>query len=203
MVEPSFLADTKTPSSFWPAAEAIEPVSNWSAEAVVAANPTTTRLATLAKSLPRTWVMMCLSWTFYPRKGHTRTTRRTLVGRHLRPTLGGPYFGYSRNCRRAAARKGVAKRRRQQTKPYDFNRHPDFVVVSAPYALVSPEGRARGDLRGDLATLGTPPPDGFDGGHPAEKSGSLANPRYPSVSALFSKPLICTSYPNGSSRWRL
>jgi len=54
MVEPSFLAATSTPSNFWPVAEAIEPVSNWSADAVVAAKPTTTRLATPARSFPLT-----------------------------------------------------------------------------------------------------------------------------------------------------
>ena len=37
IVEPSFLAETCTPSSFWPEAEVIEPFSNWSAEAVLAA----------------------------------------------------------------------------------------------------------------------------------------------------------------------
>src|SRR6266849_4988732 len=60
MVEPSFLAETCTPSSFWPEAEVIEPVSNWSAEAVLAA-PTRTRPATLANSWPRKCVMVFLS----------------------------------------------------------------------------------------------------------------------------------------------
>src|SRR5260370_7329206 len=60
MVEPSFLAETCTPSSFWPEAEAIEPVSNWSAEAVLAA-PTRTTLATLANKWHRKTVMMFLS----------------------------------------------------------------------------------------------------------------------------------------------
>src|ERR1700722_10051923 len=60
MVEPSFLADTCTPSSFWPEAEVIEPVSSWSADAPLAANPTT-RPATLANSLPRICVMMGIS----------------------------------------------------------------------------------------------------------------------------------------------
>src|SRR6267378_3400831 len=60
MVEPSFLAETCTPSSFWPEAEVIEPVSNWSAEAVLAA-PTRTTLATLANNWHRKFVMMFLS----------------------------------------------------------------------------------------------------------------------------------------------
>src|ERR1700730_15598245 len=62
MVEPSFLAETCTPSSFWPEAEVIEPVSNWSAEAVLAA-PTRTRLATLANNWPRICVIVFLSFT--------------------------------------------------------------------------------------------------------------------------------------------
>src|SRR5437899_4887298 len=57
MVEPSFLADTCTPSSFWPEADVIEPVSSWSAEAPLAAKPTT-RPATLASNFPRICVMM-------------------------------------------------------------------------------------------------------------------------------------------------
>src|SRR5215470_4461911 len=57
MVEPSRLAETCTPSSIWPDAEVIEPVSNWSAEAVLAA-PTRTRLATLANNWPRISVMV-------------------------------------------------------------------------------------------------------------------------------------------------
>src|SRR5215475_3789708 len=56
MVEPSFLAETCTPSSFWPEAEVIEPVSSCSAEAVLAA-ATRTRLATLANNWPRICVM--------------------------------------------------------------------------------------------------------------------------------------------------
>src|SRR5262245_11647382 len=60
MVEPSFLTETCTPSSFCPVAEVIEPVSNWSAEAVVAA-PTRTTLATLANNWHRKFVMMFLS----------------------------------------------------------------------------------------------------------------------------------------------
>src|SRR6266852_4383309 len=60
MVEPSFLAETCTPSSFWPEAEVIEPVSNWSAEAVLAA-PTRTTLATLANNWHRKFVMVFLS----------------------------------------------------------------------------------------------------------------------------------------------
>jgi len=39
MVEPSRLAETSTPSSFWPEADVIEPVSNWSAEAVLTPRP--------------------------------------------------------------------------------------------------------------------------------------------------------------------
>src|SRR6266566_1467029 len=60
MVEPSFLAETCTPSSFCPVAEVIEPVSNWSADAVLAA-PTRTTLATLANNWHRKFVMMFLS----------------------------------------------------------------------------------------------------------------------------------------------
>src|SRR5215470_14230977 len=60
MVEPSFLAETCTPSSFWPEADVIEPVSNWSAEAVLAA-PTRTTPATLANNWHRKFVMMVLS----------------------------------------------------------------------------------------------------------------------------------------------
>src|SRR5579871_6856566 len=62
MVEPSFLAETCTPSSFWPDAEVIEPVNNWSAEAVLAA-PTRTTLATLANNWHRKFVMVFLSFT--------------------------------------------------------------------------------------------------------------------------------------------
>src|SRR5215831_16935246 len=61
IVEPSFLAETCTPSSFWPEAEVIEPVSNWSAEAVLAA-PTRTRLATLTNNWPRICVMVFSSF---------------------------------------------------------------------------------------------------------------------------------------------
>src|SRR5215831_1220612 len=60
MDEPSFLAETCTPSSFWPEAEVIEPVSNWSAEAVLAA-PTRTRPAALANSWHRKFVIVFLS----------------------------------------------------------------------------------------------------------------------------------------------
>src|SRR5260370_15269893 len=60
MVEPSFWAETCTPSSFWPEAEVIEPVSNWSAEAVLTA-PTRTTPATLANNWHRKFVMMFLS----------------------------------------------------------------------------------------------------------------------------------------------
>src|SRR5215831_1831907 len=61
MVELSRLAETCTPSSFWPDAEVIDPVSNWSAEAVLAA-PTRTRLATPATNWPRRCVMVFLSF---------------------------------------------------------------------------------------------------------------------------------------------
>src|SRR5215467_11531188 len=60
MVEPSFLAETCTPSSFWPEAEVIEPVSNWSAEAVLAA-AARTRPAALANSWHRKFVIVFLS----------------------------------------------------------------------------------------------------------------------------------------------
>src|SRR5215467_5034125 len=61
MVAPAFLADTCTPSSFWPEAEVIEPVRSWSAEAPPAAKPTM-RPATLANNFPRISVMVRLSF---------------------------------------------------------------------------------------------------------------------------------------------
>ena len=71
MVVPSFLAEICTPSSFWPEAEVIEPVSNWSAEAVVTA-PTRTRLATLANNWPRICVMVIFSFSSVARRAHAR-----------------------------------------------------------------------------------------------------------------------------------
>src|SRR5215472_15188021 len=61
IVEPSFLAETCTPSSSWPEAEVIEPVSNWSAEAVLAA-PINTKLATLTNNWRRICVMVFSSF---------------------------------------------------------------------------------------------------------------------------------------------
>src|SRR5467141_2076316 len=80
MVEPSCLADTCTPSSFWPAAEVIEPVSNWSAEAVLTA-PTRTTLATLANKWHRKSVMM-----FSPPHAIAPVAHRALAWRHSRQT---------------------------------------------------------------------------------------------------------------------
>src|SRR5438046_895410 len=57
------------PSNFWPDADVIEPVSNWSAEAGPT-NPMTTRPATLASNLPRTVIVYLLlsfiSWISFP-----------------------------------------------------------------------------------------------------------------------------------------
>ncbi len=58
IVEPSFLAEISTPSSFCPAAEATEPDSNWSADAGTT-KPIAAIAATLASNLPRTLVMPC------------------------------------------------------------------------------------------------------------------------------------------------
>src|SRR5947209_5191409 len=58
MVVPSCLADTVTPPSFSPDGEEIAPDSTTSAaEAPVAANPVTTRLAALASRILRKFVM--------------------------------------------------------------------------------------------------------------------------------------------------
>src|SRR6516225_6631810 len=80
MVAPSFLAETCTPSSFWPEAEVIEPVSNWSAEAVLAA-PTRTTLATLANNWHRIFVMVFFSSS----RGCGGLARSTGAERHDRP----------------------------------------------------------------------------------------------------------------------
>src|SRR5437867_6382390 len=54
MVEPSSLADTVTPSSFWPDGDEITPLSNWSA---AWAPVTTTRLAAPASSRLRRFLI--------------------------------------------------------------------------------------------------------------------------------------------------
>src|SRR5438552_5612493 len=57
MVVPSRLADTVTPSSFWPEAEVIDPASNWSAAWAVVA---IVRLAALASRILRIFIISLL-----------------------------------------------------------------------------------------------------------------------------------------------
>src|SRR2546423_5500230 len=57
MVVPSRLADTVTPSSFWPAAEVMDPASNWSAAWAVVA---IARLAALASRILRIFIISLL-----------------------------------------------------------------------------------------------------------------------------------------------
>jgi hypothetical protein len=65
IVEPSFLAEICTPSSFWPDAEATKPDSNWSADAGTT-KPIAAIAATLASNLPRALVMVLLLLSFDP-----------------------------------------------------------------------------------------------------------------------------------------
>src|SRR5215475_378247 len=151
MVEPSCLAETCTPSSFWPEAEVIEPVSNWSAEALLAA-ATSTRPATLAINWPRKIVIgfsppRLLATLRSPMRAGQRAGRAiglaqsTDAGRCDRPI----FLCLNPRANIAVLKKSCAKWRQPRTRARrttsSLNNYP--AILFADYRQRTPEQAAR------------------------------------------------------------